>query len=217
VSLFHWNRPRIRRSATLIACTIACTSGLVAFGATSSLAGPGEGALSTDTNALRAKHGLHSYRVCPDLTAIARSWAAHMAQSGGLAHNGGLATQMTNWQSLGENVGAGPTEPVVQQALVDSAPHLANLLSTSFTEVGYGSAVGAGGALYVDEVFRLPMSGACAGVAVTAPAAPAATKASPPAASTTAVTRASRSTSALRSAPQSAAVETTPPQRNGAH
>lgn len=142
------------------------------------LAGPGETSFAASTNALRVQHALPGYRVCADLTSIARGWAAQMARAGALSHNGALAAQMPNWRGLGENVGEGANEPEVQRALVNSPPHLANLLSTTFSEVGYGTAVSANGTLYVDEVFRLPMSGSCgAGTATaTAPAVPAPTK-----------------------------------------
>lgn len=199
VSLLHWNRIRSRRSATLV----VCTSGLIAFGAAASVAGPGESGFAADTNALRAANGLPAYRVCSDLSSIARSWAAQMASAGSLSHNGALSSQMPNWRGMGENVGEGPSEPAVQQALVNSPPHRANMLSAAFTEAGYGTAVAADGTMYVDEVFRTPMSGSCGGSAATvAPRIAAA----PPVVTNTYVAptgeRASRDTTAVRTAPQ---------------
>jgi hypothetical protein len=208
VSLLHWNRIRSRRSATLV----ACTSGLIAFGAAASIAGPGESSFASDTNALRASNGLPAYRVCSDLTSIARSWATQMASAGGLSHNGALSSQMPNWKGLGENVGEGPSEPTVQQALANSPAHRANMLSSAFTEAGYGTAVSADGTIYVDEVFRTPMSGSCGGSAATtvAPRVAAA-----PVHTQTYVApvtqRASRDTTAVRTAPQTIAEKAAAP------
>lgn len=145
-------------------------------------AGPGESGFATATTSLRAAHGLRPLRTCPDLTALARSWAAHMAAGATLAHNGALAAQVAGWRGIGENVGTGPSAGVIQAALVASPGHLANLLSGSFTEVGYGTAVARNGMLYVDEVFRTPSGGPCAGAAITAtPARQAPPSATPPA------------------------------------
>ena len=126
-------------------------------------AGPGEATFLSATNSLRATNGLGPYRACTDLTAVARTWAAHMAATGVLAHNPSYQSQISNWQSLGENVGEGATVSAIHQALVASPGHRANLLSSRFTEIGIGTAVDASGRIYVDEVFRTPRSGACGG------------------------------------------------------
>jgi hypothetical protein len=175
--------------------------------APTAIAGPGESAFAQDTNALRASSGLSAYRVCADLNAVARNWAAHLAAQDSLEHNPGLAGQVSGWSAIGENIGAGPSEPGVQQALVASPGHRANLLSTSYTEIGIGTAVSPSGVLYVDEVFRRPSGAGCAGGATVAAAAPPPQQASAPAparshpAEAAAPSTASRSTGVRRSAP----------------
>jgi hypothetical protein len=130
-------------------------------------AGPGESTFLSATNTLRAANGLGPYRMCADLTAVAQTWAAHMAATDVLAHNPSYESQISNWRSLGENVGEGASVSSIHQALVASPGHRANLLSSRFTEIGIGTAVDASGRIYVDEVFRTPRSGSCGSSAPT--------------------------------------------------
>jgi hypothetical protein len=75
-----------------------------------------------------------------------------------LAHNPSLPSSVCCWSDLGENVGVGLSARSVHRAFMASAPHRANILSATFTQVGVGTAVGGDGRLYVDEVFRRPRS-----------------------------------------------------------
>lgn len=115
-----------------------------------------ESAFVSDTNSARASHGLPPYSVASDLSAVARRWAAHMAAHRQLAHNPSYSSQVCCWTSIGENVGEGRTVSSIQHAFMGSAPHRANILSSSFTQIGVGTARGSDGQLYVDEVFRRP-------------------------------------------------------------
>jgi hypothetical protein len=117
------------------------------------------------TNSARSQHGLRSYSVSSDLSSVASNWAAHMAANHTLAHNPNATSQVCCWQAMGENVGVGGSASQIQSAFMASAEHRSNILSSSYTQVGIGTAWGSDGRLYVDEVFRLP-SGAAA------PAAP---------------------------------------------
>jgi hypothetical protein len=108
------------------------------------------------TNSSRGAHGLHGYAVSSDLTAVARRWAAHMAAHHRLEHNPNFAGQVCCWTRLGENVGVGSTVSQIHRAFMASSPHRANILSTSYTQVGIGTARGSDGKLYVDELFRRP-------------------------------------------------------------
>jgi hypothetical protein len=150
---------RSRSVVTVLSLAAALASSTLALGQ------PAEagGSFASDTNALRASHGLAAYRVCDDLDALAADWAAHMAATETLEHNPDLTGEVAGWQSLGENVGTGPNEATVQAAFVHSAEHYANLTSGSFTEAGFGTAVSADGHLWVDEIFRTPQGSACAG------------------------------------------------------
>jgi hypothetical protein len=109
----------------------------------------------SDTNAARSQHGLHAYSVASDLTSIANRWAAHMAANRTLEHNPNASGQVCCWQAMGENVGVGGSVSEIQQAFMGSSPHRANILSSTYAEIGVGTARGSDGRLYVDELFRL--------------------------------------------------------------
>ena len=121
-----------------------------------------EGQFISDTNSARADHGLRPYAVESDLTSVARRWAEHMARNNSLEHNPSYSSQVCCWSSIGENVGEGSSESSIQQAFMSSAPHRDNILSSSFTQVGIGTARSSDGTLYVDEVFRRPTHSAAA-------------------------------------------------------
>lgn len=109
----------------------------------------------SDTNSARSQNGLRAYSVASDLTSIANRWAAHMAANRTLEHNPNATSEVCCWQAMGENVGVGGSVSQIQQAFMASSPHRANILSSTYTEVGIGTARGSDGQLYVDELFRL--------------------------------------------------------------
>ena len=113
-----------------------------------------------DTNSARSSHGLRHYAVSGDLNSVARRWAAHMAARHQLAHNPSFTSEVCCWTHIGENVGVGPSVSAIQRAFMNSSSHRANILSSSFTQVGIGTARGSDGRLYVDELFRRPTSAA---------------------------------------------------------
>src|SRR5437764_6364372 len=113
-----------------------------------------------DTNSARASNGLAHYAVSGDLTSVARCWAAHMAARHELAHNPSFTSEVCCWSHIGENVGVGGSVSAIQRAFMASSPHRANILSSSYTQVGIGTARGSDGRLYVDELFRRPTSAA---------------------------------------------------------
>lgn len=89
-----------------------------------------------------------------DLTSIARRHSARMANSGTIYHNGNLANEAPeDWQSLGENVGMGPTCDDIHNAFMNSASHRKNILDPKFNFVGVGVVTASDGTLYVTEVF----------------------------------------------------------------
>ena len=145
------------------------------------------------TNSARGSHGLPHYAVASDLTAVARRWAAHMAAHHQLAHNPSFGSQVCCWTQLAENVGEGSTVSQIQRAFMASASHRSNILSSSYTQVGIGTARGSDGRLYVDELFRRPAH------ATTAPRTAPAHRAAPVAAAPVRVRTAPRaSRSAVR-------------------
>jgi uncharacterized protein YkwD len=79
-----------------------------------------------------------------------------MASHQSMRHNPYLTSQVQDWQSVGENVGRGPSESNIQRAFMGDTYHRDNILSRDFTQVGIGTARDSHGRLYVDEVFRRP-------------------------------------------------------------
>lgn len=112
--------------------------------------------LSQRINAARHADGAPGLQVAGDLGQIAVAHAHAMAARGQLAHNPDLRRQMQNWHNLGENVGYGRSVERVDAALMASAPHRANRLSRTFTQVGVGVARDSAGRVWVTEVFRRP-------------------------------------------------------------
>jgi len=89
-----------------------------------------------------------------DLVAIARRHSQRMASSGTIFHNGNLANEApSDWQSLGENVGMGPSCSDIHNAFMNSASHRKNILDPKFNFVGVGVVTASDGTLYVTEVF----------------------------------------------------------------
>lgn len=119
-------------------------------------------------NGARSSRGLRAYAVRSDLSAVARRHAARMAAQRRMYHNPSLGSEVSGWSAIAENVGRGPDVSSIHNAFMSSASHRANILSTSFTEVGVGTARASNGELFVSEVFRRP-SGA---PTYTAPAPP---------------------------------------------
>jgi hypothetical protein len=157
-----------------------CAAVVVTFVASAIvLVAPGARADSTAqlvrlTNSVRAAHGLPPLSVSADLAAAARRQAGRMASTGTLSHTPNLSGAVCCWSALGENVGAGGSIAIVQQALMASPAHRANILSASYTQIGVGVAVDGHGTLWVSEIFRRPIAGAAA-----PPAPPPVPKAAP--------------------------------------
>jgi cysteine-rich secretory family protein len=108
------------------------------------------------TNQARAAAGIAPLEVSSDLTAVATRQAHNMAASDLLYHTPGLGAAVCCWTVLGENVGEGPSAARLQAAFMASADHRANILRTSFTQIGIGYAIDQHGTLWVSEVFRRP-------------------------------------------------------------
>ena len=110
-------------------------------------------------NSARASAGLHGYAVSSQLTSVAQGQANRMAAQQKLYHNPGLASQVTSWKYVGENVGYGPDVSTLFSAFMHSAPHKANILDHDFTQIGVG-AVTVNGTIWVSMVFREPLHAA---------------------------------------------------------
>lgn len=123
------------------------TTFVVALVAAASLTGPlaeragagpvEEALLLTLTNAVRASVGAPPLVIDPALTSIAQSWSNAMAAAGNISHNPNLKDQLpAGWSRMAENVGVGPSIAAVQDALVASAAHYANMTNPLYDHVG---------------------------------------------------------------------------------
>jgi peptidoglycan hydrolase-like protein with peptidoglycan-binding domain len=115
-----------------------------------------ESAYLKDINQERAAHGLRPLVERHGLNVVAASWSSHMAGGSTLAHNPRLASEVSNWQALGENVGEGPDIDSLDRAFWHSPEHRANILDPSYREVGIGAVV-RDGIIWITVDFRDPM------------------------------------------------------------
>jgi uncharacterized protein YkwD len=145
-------RGLLRSSAAFV--TLCAGLGLSPAAATAAAPKPAA-AFIADINAARTAHGLKPVKVSSDLTAVAARWAATMARKHSLSHNPRLGSAIHNWRGLAENVGLGYSVSQVHGAFMHSAPHRANILDRTYTQVGVGVVV-VGQQVYVVEDFRRP-------------------------------------------------------------
>jgi uncharacterized protein YkwD len=105
-------------------------------------------------NALRADEHLRPLAEDrPDLTAMARSWSASMAQDQGISHRRDLtAAAPDDWLRVGENVGVGDSIATLHDAFVASPMHHRNLVDPDFDTIAVGVVVEVGH-LWVTENF----------------------------------------------------------------
>lgn len=136
---------------------LAVTVALLLVPAGSASAAGEEGDFVARLNSLRASVGLPPLAVYGDLTSVARGQSVRMGQQNLLYHNPNLTTEVTNWQSVGENVGYGGSVGAIHDALANSPGHRANMLSSTFTQVGIGTYWAPTGRLWVTQVFRKPL------------------------------------------------------------
>ncbi|MEY2568610.1 MAG: hypothetical protein QOE35_3139 [Actinomycetota bacterium] len=127
-------------------------------------------------NQLRVQQGLGALTPDSQLQGIARQWSAKMVGDGALSHNPNLATQVSNWRMIGENVGVGGSVQQLHDAFVASPHHYANMIEPAFDAVGIG-VVDAGSQIWVTVDFKQSKSAAAP---VAAPKAPPVTTAPKP-------------------------------------
>ena len=146
-----------------VVAVVACAPALVLVAAPASASSDPASSLVAATNQARAAAGVASLSVSGDLAAAATRQAQNMAASGVLYHTPGLNSAICCWVVVGENVGEGPSAARLHAAFMASPEHRANILRTSFTQIGVGYAIDHKGTLWVSEIFRRP-SGTGTGV-----------------------------------------------------
>ena len=94
-------------------------------------------------NGARDDAGKGRLKLDPELSKAARSHTFGMANKDLLYHTPGdrLTSKVTNWSTLGENVGVGNYVEELHKAFMDSHGHRDNILYTGFTHVGVGVVV----------------------------------------------------------------------------
>ncbi len=149
-----------RASATVASALLVLA--IVLFPATPAVAAidhAAEEELLCSLNDARRSEGLPSLRSNTELTRVARAHSVVMADAARLHHNPNLASDVSDWRLVGENVGYGPSAGSLHRALMDSPGPRANILHSSYMEVGIG-VERRGSTLWITQVFRLPTGSA---------------------------------------------------------
>lgn len=139
-----------RRWAFRLLVLMAGAAGILFLAAVAAWASAEESCFVSKINGARSSN----LTVRSDLTSIARRHSQRMASSGTIFHNGNLANEApSDWKSLGENVGMGPSCDEIHSAFMNSASHRKNILDPKFNFVGVGVVIASDGTLFVTEVF----------------------------------------------------------------
>ena len=151
--------PRLQRSlASLLTVLAVVATSLVVGGLTAAPASATsvEDVFTQKLNQARTSRGIPRLTTRDSLVRVAREQAREMASRNRLYHNPDLATDVSNYRWVGENVGYGPDALTVHVAFMRSPGHKANILERDYKEVGVGAVV-VGGRVWVAEVFRQPL------------------------------------------------------------
>ena len=107
------------------------------------------------TNDERTTAGLAELRLDPELSAVARKHTTQMVAKGELRHSSATAlrTRVTNWTSLGENVGVGADPTRLHDAFMSSESHRSNVLNHRYKHIGIGTLID-DGRMWVTLVFE---------------------------------------------------------------
>jgi Cysteine-rich secretory protein family len=197
---------RRMRSLLLLVLSVVLATPLVlgAMTTTASASVPSmESQLLSLTNADRAHAGLAPLGTSSTLTSIARAWSAHMASTKSLVHDPTLASQVSGWSSLGENIAMAYSSSQANTLFMGSAGHRANILKAAYNRVGIGVSRASDGSYWFVVDFE-QTSGYHAPATHTAPTHAATHTTSHR--STTTTTRSTRASRASRSAVRPALV-----------
>lgn len=94
-------------------------------------------------------------RLDPELSKVAKVHTREMVRDNSLFHSTStqLRNRVTNWSSLGENVGVGSTVSSLHEAFMNSAAHRENIMLSSFRHVGVG-VIKKDGRMWVTVIFE---------------------------------------------------------------
>jgi Cysteine-rich secretory protein family len=140
-------------------------------------------------NSLRASKGLPTLQVSGSLVGVARAWTEQMTAADQISHNPDLAAQVGgSWTKLGENVGVGYDVGQLMDAFIASPAHYDNLVDPTWTHLGVGVTMGAGGRMFTTHNFMALGGGAPAAAAPPTTAPPVAPPTTAPPVVTTTTT-----------------------------
>lgn len=150
------SRRSLRYAAALLAALLALVTLQLAAAPSAHADTSDEWSFAQLINQARAAAGLPPVTVAVAVTTVAWGWSSQMAASNTLSHNPNLQSQLgaiaPSWRSIGENVGYGPSVTAINQAFMNSAPHRANILDSSYNYVGVGVVI-SNGVYWVTEDF----------------------------------------------------------------
>jgi uncharacterized protein YkwD len=126
--------------------------GLLALGLTACMSTE-ESSVFLRINDVRAQNGQPALLPDGELVAKAQAHSAEMAAQGSLFHTTLRDGISGNPRRMGENVAYAGSIDQAFQALLDSAPHLANIVDGTFNRVGVGIVTGSDGRVWVTMVF----------------------------------------------------------------
>lgn len=106
-------------------------------------------------NKARGAAGKVKLRLDPEISKVGKVHTREMIKANTLYHtpSSKLRKRVTNWVTLGENVGVGSTVTSLHQAFMASPAHLENILYSSYRHVGVG-AIKKNGRLWVTVIFE---------------------------------------------------------------
>lgn len=113
---------------------------------------PAQAEVKDAMNADRVENSRKALPTQADAQAKAQAWAERLARENRLYHSTLSDGIRTQWCSLGENVGYGPSVQAVQDAYMASSGHRRNVLDTKWNGVGVGYAKN-GNRVYTVHVF----------------------------------------------------------------
>ena len=102
-----------------------------------------------------ARSNVPNLRLDPQLSKAAKVHTREMVQRNTLYHTPSdvLRRRVTNWTTLGENVGVGSTVTSLHQAFMNSPAHRDNILYGTYRHVGVGTIV-KNGRMWVTVIFE---------------------------------------------------------------
>lgn len=106
-------------------------------------------------NVVRGGMGLGKLELDPELSKVARVHSREMVRADKLHHTPAktLSRRVTNWVTLGENVGVGSTVASLHAAFMASPTHKDNIVLEKYNHVGVGTKK-ANGKLWVTVIFE---------------------------------------------------------------